>query len=105
MSQDLIALFLGFLVAGGGITGYVRTGSLPSVIAGVSVGALYSLGGLRIRNKQPYGVELALLASVVLAGSSIPRALKSGKPLPTLLSFIAVFGLVNFGIAFSNRAR
>jgi hypothetical protein len=39
-SQDLIALVLGFLVAGGGITGYVRTGSIPSVVAGVSVGAL-----------------------------------------------------------------
>jgi uncharacterized membrane protein (UPF0136 family) len=37
-----IALVLGALTAGGGITGYVRTGSLPSVIAGVTVGALVS---------------------------------------------------------------
>ncbi|KAE9977045.1 hypothetical protein BLS_001694 [Venturia inaequalis] len=101
MSQDQIALLVGFLVAGGGITGYVRTGSIPSVVAGCS----YVLGGLRIRNRQPYGVELALFASVVLAGSSIPRAIKSGKPLPSLLSLIAVFGLINFGVAFQNRVR
>ncbi|KAE9981529.1 hypothetical protein EG328_011566 [Venturia inaequalis] len=105
MSQDQIALLVGFLVAGGGITGYVRTGSIPSVVAGCSVGLLYVLGGLRIRNRQPYGVELALFASVVLAGSSIPRAIKSGKPLPSLLSLIAVFGLINFGVAFQNRVR
>jgi uncharacterized membrane protein (UPF0136 family) len=39
--------------------------------------------GYRIQTKQSYGLELALLASVILAGSSIPRALRSQKPLPT----------------------
>jgi hypothetical protein len=42
-SQDQIALFVGALVAGGGITGYVRTGSIPSVVAGCSVGLLVGL--------------------------------------------------------------
>ncbi|CAO2656882.1 Nn.00g056850.m01.CDS01 [Neocucurbitaria sp. VM-36] len=98
-----IALILGALTAGGGITGYVRTGSVPSVAAGVTVGALYILGGLRIQQRASYGVELALLASVVLAGSSIPRAIKSGKPLPIGLSVLATFGLWTFGNAFSNR--
>lgn len=85
--------------------GYVRTGSVPSIAAGVSVGALYALGGYRIQNRQPYGVELALLASLVLAGSSIPRAIKSGKPLPIGLSLLAAYGLFNFGVAWQNRVR
>ena len=85
--------------------GYIRTGSIPSVTAGVSVGALYALGGYRIANRQPLGVELALLASIVLAGSSIPRAMKSGKPLPIGLSLLAVFGLFSFGMAFQSRVR
>ncbi|KAF2634115.1 hypothetical protein P280DRAFT_474862 [Massarina eburnea CBS 473.64] len=99
---DTIGLVLGALTAGGGITGYVRTGSIPSVAAGVTVGVLYILGGLRIRNRQPYGVEAALLASVVLAGSSIPRAIKTQKPLPAALSALALFGLWAFGTAFSK---
>lgn len=37
-----ISLILGALTAGGGITGYVRTGSIPSVAAGVTVGSLVS---------------------------------------------------------------
>jgi uncharacterized membrane protein (UPF0136 family) len=96
---------------------------LPSVVAGVTVGALvcssfhlysnvavsnidqYILGGLRIQNRSTYGTELALLASVILAGSSIPRAIKSGKPLPIGLSVLATFGLWTFGNAFLNRQR
>lgn len=35
-----IALVLGALTAGGGITGYVRTGSVPSIAAGCTVGLL-----------------------------------------------------------------
>ncbi|KAF1981341.1 upf0136 domain-containing protein [Aulographum hederae CBS 113979] len=105
MSLDQIAFFLGLLTAGGGITGYVRTGSMPSVIAGVTVGSLYAAGGYRIQNKQPYGVELALFASIVLAGSSIPRAIRSGKPLPIGLSVLAAYGLWNFGGAWQQRVR
>lgn len=82
----------------GGITGYVRTGSIPSVTAGCTVGALYLLGGYRLSNRASYGIESALLASVVLAGSSIPRAIKGGfKPLPTGLSVLATVGLLAFG--------
>ncbi|RAL09866.1 TMEM14 family protein [Aspergillus homomorphus CBS 101889] len=91
------ALTLGLLTSLGGTIGYLRTGSVPSIAAGLAVGALYLLGWARLRAAQPYGAELALLASVVLSGSSIPRAVRSGKPVPTFLSVLAVYGLVVFG--------
>jgi len=78
----------------------VRTGSVPSITAGLAVGILYGLGGYRISRRQPYGIELALLASILLAGSSIPRAIKTGKPLPAGLGALAVTGLVVYGRAF-----
>ena len=37
--------------------GYVRTGSIPSIAAGLTVGSLYLLGGYRAQNRQPYGIE------------------------------------------------
>ncbi|RMX70586.1 hypothetical protein D0869_16498, partial [Hortaea werneckii] len=83
----------------------LRAGSVPSLAAGCSVGALYALGGYRLQNRATYGVEAALLASVVLAGSSIPRAIKTQKGLPMGLSVLAAFGLYNFGMAFANRTR
>ncbi|KIV93741.1 hypothetical protein PV10_04934 [Exophiala mesophila] len=100
MANETPAYILAALTSIGGVTGYVRTGSIPSIAAGLTVGALYGLGGLRISKKQPYGVELALLASIVLAGSSIPRAIKTGKPLPAGLGVLAVTGLVIYGRAF-----
>ncbi|KAF2675224.1 TMEM14-domain-containing protein [Microthyrium microscopicum] len=101
-SLDQIAYALGAITAGGGITGYVRTGSIPSVAAGCTVGFLYIISAYRLQNNQPYAIELGLLASVLLAGSSIPRAIRSKKPLPSGLSVLALVGLYNFGLAFQR---
>lgn len=111
---------MGGLTSIGGIIGYVRTGSVPSIAAGLTVGFLvwfyplvceeqaltpkqYLIGGYRVQKRQPYGIELALLASILLAGSSIPRAIKSGKPLPAGLSVLAATGLFIYGRAFMAK--
>ncbi|KAG0638392.1 transmembrane proteins 14C-domain-containing protein [Tuber brumale] len=98
MSSSLPALLIGSFCALGGTIGYAKTGSVPSIVAGVTVGALYVSAGLRIRAGQSHGNEIAVLASVVLAGSSVPRALRSGKGLPIGLSLLAACGLVYYGI-------
>ncbi|EHL03627.1 hypothetical protein GLAREA_00783 [Glarea lozoyensis ATCC 20868] len=103
MGIETPAYIIGALTAGGGTFGYVKTGSIPSVAAGLTVGTLYLLGGYRIQNRQSYGVELALLASIILAGSSIPRALRSQKPLPAGLSALALYGLYTFGTAWNSK--
>jgi len=99
-ASEIPAYVLGALTAGGGILGFIRTGSIPSITAGVTVGVLYGLGAYRIQTKQSYGIELALLASIVLAGSSIPRAIKTQKPLPIGLSVLAIYGLLTYGNAY-----
>jgi len=101
-SLDNIAYLLGGLTATGGTIGFVRTRSVPSIVAGLTVGLLYGLGGFRIQNGKPYGVELALLASAVLGGSSIPRAIRLRKPVPIVLSILASFGLWTFGSVFGR---
>jgi len=63
----------------------------------------YALGGYRVATKRSYGIELALLASIILAGSSIPRALKTQKLLPAVLSGLALFGLYTFGTAYAKK--
>lgn len=74
-------------VLGGGI-GFARTGSKPSLVAGVSVGILYALAGYRISNGASYGIEGAAAASVLLLASSAPRFAKG--PLPKTLTISSV---------------
>lgn len=97
MGLELPSYILGALTASGGIMGYARTKSLPSIIAGCTVGLLYTLGGYRTQNHEPYGVELSLLASIILGGSSIPRAIRLRKPVPVVLSILATIGALIFG--------
>ncbi|ODH45224.1 hypothetical protein ACO22_00220 [Paracoccidioides brasiliensis] len=97
------AAALSLLTSCGGIAGYARTGSIPSIAAGLSVGALYALSCFRLRGQQPFGEELGLIASTVLAGSSFPRALKTRKPVPMCLSVLATYGLVVFALAYRGR--
>ncbi|KAK3940063.1 transmembrane proteins 14C-domain-containing protein [Diplogelasinospora grovesii] len=99
MGLELPSYILAALTASGGIAGYARTRSTPSIVAGCAVGLLYGLGGYRIQHAQPYGVELSLLASIVLGGSAIPRAIRLQKPVPIMLSALAAFGIYTFGDA------
>lgn len=104
MALDLEAYLLAALTASGGIIGFARTGSIPSVAAGLLVGLLYGIGGYRLQGRQPYGTEFALLASVVLGGASIPRAIRLRKPVPMALSVLATYGMLRFGSAYLSKA-
>ncbi|PTU20567.1 hypothetical protein P175DRAFT_0501187 [Aspergillus ochraceoroseus IBT 24754] len=98
------ALTLALLTSLGGIIGYARTGSIPSIAAGVSIGALYLVSFLRLKSGQPYGAEIGLLASLVLGGSSVPRAIRSRKPVPVGLSVMALYGIWAFGGAVYGKS-
>lgn len=41
----------------GGAIGYARTRSIPSMVAGLAIGSLYALSGLRMREGLSYGYE------------------------------------------------
>ncbi|KAJ5934349.1 hypothetical protein N7466_003896 [Penicillium verhagenii] len=98
------ALALSLLTSLGGAIGYARTGSIPSIAAGLTVGAIYAVAFTRLRAGESYGEELGLLASAVLGGSSIPRAIKTGgKAVPVGLSLLATYGVVIFGLATKEK--
>ncbi|KAI8983817.1 transmembrane proteins 14C-domain-containing protein [Pilobolus umbonatus] len=78
------------LCAIGGVAGFARTRSLPSLVAGLGVGALYGTAGYLIKRNEDYGHETAVVASTLLAGSMIPRAIKTKKPVPIALSLISL---------------
>ncbi|KIK79712.1 hypothetical protein PAXRUDRAFT_160530 [Paxillus rubicundulus Ve08.2h10] len=80
----LPAYAVGVLCITGGFTGYLRTRSVPSLVAGIGVGALYLWSAEQIKKGAPNGIEGALGASAILLLSSLPRVTKG--PVPALLA-------------------
>ncbi|KZP21039.1 hypothetical protein FIBSPDRAFT_860948 [Athelia psychrophila] len=97
------AYVMGALCIVGGTAGFVRTRSVPSIVAGVSVGLLYLWSANRIRDHGANGVEGALGASAILFLSSLPRVAKG--PVPAILAATAAGAGVYYGNLFYNLSK
>ncbi|KAF8637661.1 hypothetical protein AX17_002729 [Amanita inopinata Kibby_2008] len=84
IQSALPAYLMGSLCLVGGATGFARTRSIPSLVAGVSVGLLFLWSADAIRKGAPNGVEAAVGASALLLLSSLPRFAKG--PVPAILT-------------------
>ncbi|KAG7664297.1 uncharacterized protein J8A68_002155 [[Candida] subhashii] len=87
MGMDHPALTLSGLCAVGGIMGYTKKGSFPSLVAGLTFSAIYGTAGYLLRQNADYGLELALGASTVLFATGLARAIPVNfkKPVPNVL--------------------
>eukprot|EP01097_Dermamoeba_algensis_P005766 TRINITY_DN3639_c0_g1_i1.p1 TRINITY_DN3639_c0_g1~~TRINITY_DN3639_c0_g1_i1.p1 ORF type:complete len:123 (-),score=32.30 TRINITY_DN3639_c0_g1_i1:52-420(-) len=74
----------------GGVAGYAKTQSKPSLIAGVSIGLLYGISGLLIKENNDLGYDLATVTSAVLGLAMIPRAVKTKKIVPIALGSVSL---------------
>jgi uncharacterized membrane protein (UPF0136 family) len=84
------------------LIGYLKAGSVASLAGGSGVGILYLVSASRISSNKPFGVEAAITTSLLLAYISIPKLLNGVKPVPALLSTIALSNLINYGIVYYN---
>ncbi|EGN96690.1 hypothetical protein SERLA73DRAFT_184831 [Serpula lacrymans var. lacrymans S7.3] len=89
------AYAMGGLCLAGGVTGFVRTRSVPSLVAGVGVGLLFLWSADNIRKGTSNGLEGALGASALLLLSSLPRVAKG--PVPAVLTVASAASGVYYG--------
>ncbi len=99
-------IVFGLLTLAGGIIGYVKAGSMPSLVAGGISGILLLVGALMMASyARPVLAGLALI-SLVLAIRFVPAFASTGKIMPAgIMAVLSVVGLALAGFALFGPAK
>jgi len=88
-------IIFGILTIAGGIVGYVKAGSMASIIAGSISGVLLLLAAWLMPEHQAAGLIIALVVSLLLAGQFIPKFFRTFKVMPAgLMSVLSAIGVI-----------
>lgn len=97
-------LIFGALTIIGGVIGYVKAGSFPSIVAGAITGVLLVVAGWILPNNRTVGLAIAFIVSLLLAAQFVPKLIRTGKMMPAgLMSILSVIGIVVAIVAWLKR--
>jgi uncharacterized membrane protein (UPF0136 family) len=88
-------IVFGLLTIAGGIIGYVKAGSVASIIAGSITGVLLLVAAFLLPEHRTAGLATALVVSLLLAAQFVPKFIRIGKVMPAgMMSLLSVIGIV-----------
>ena len=88
-------LVFGVITIAGGIMGYLKAGSVISIMAGAITGILLIVAGVILLSNRELGLGLGLFTSAILAGQFIPRTLRTRRLVPGgVMSVLSVIGMI-----------
>jgi len=88
-------IVFGALTIVGGIVGYVKAGSVASIIAGSITGVLLLVAAFLLPEHRTLGLATALIVSLLLAAQFIPKLLRTGRIMPAgIMSVLSVIGII-----------
>ena len=88
-------IVFGVLTIVGGIIGYVKAGSVASIIAGSITGVLLLVAVFVLPEHRMVGLATALIVSLLLAAQFIPKFLRTGRVMPAgLMSLLSAIGVI-----------
>ncbi len=97
-------IIFGLLTIVGGVIGYVRAGSMASIIAGSISGILLLVAAFLLPGNVVAGLAIAAVVSVLLAGRFVPAFMKTGGFMPAgMMSILSVIGIVMAVVAWMKR--
>lgn len=97
-------IIFGILTIAGGIIGYVKAGSVPSIIGGSICGILLLLAAWLIPENRVAGLAMAFIVSLLLAGQFVPKFMRTGAVMPAgLMSILSVIGIVLAVVAWVKK--
>jgi uncharacterized membrane protein (UPF0136 family) len=82
--------------------GYIKKGSLPSLLAGGSVAIIYLAGGILSNQGRTSGITTSLAASTILLLAGLARCVATNfeKTVPLALSGLGLLSTIYFGSYF-----
>jgi uncharacterized membrane protein (UPF0136 family) len=97
-------IVFGVLTIAGGIVGYVKAGSVASIIAGVITGVLLLVAAFLLPEHRAVGLATAFIISFLLAAQFIPKFLRTGKVMPAgMMSILSALGIIAALIAWLKK--
>jgi uncharacterized membrane protein (UPF0136 family) len=97
-------IIFGVLTILGGIVGYVKAGSVASIIAGSITGILLLVGAFLLPEHRAAGLVTALIISLLLAAQFVPKLLRTGKVMPAgIMSLLSVIGIIVVIVAWVKK--
>jgi uncharacterized membrane protein (UPF0136 family) len=100
MIAIIATLFYGVLTLFGGVLGYVKAKSKPSLISGVVSGIILLLSGVLQLLGQTWALWLAIVVTAILVIVFIVRLVKTSKAMPAAI--MIVFGVAALVIMLSE---
>ena len=97
-------IVFGALTIVGGIIGYVKAGSVASIIAGSITGVLVLVAAFLLPEHRMVGLATALIVSLLLAAQFIPKFLRTGRVMPAgLMSLLSAIGVIVVIVAWVKK--
>jgi|SRR5256885_4856401 len=97
-------VIFGILTVVGGVVGYIKAGSVASIIAGSITGVLLLVAAFLLPEHRAIGLATALIVSLLLAAQFVPKFLKTGRMMPAgLMSVLSVIGIIAAIIAWVKK--
>jgi len=97
-------ILFGVLTIAGGIVGYVKAGSVASIVAGSITGVLLLVAAFLLPEHRGVGLATALVVSLLLAAQFVPKFLQAGRVMPAgMMSILSVIGVIAAIVAWIKK--
>ena len=97
-------MVFGVLTIAGGILGYVKAGSVASIIAGSITGVLLLVAAFLLPEHRAIGLATAFIISLLLAAQFAPKFIRTGRVMPAgMMSVLSVIGVIAAIVAWVKK--
>src|SRR5437588_10919790 len=94
----------GVLTIAGGVIGYVKAASVPSIVAGSITGVLLLVAAFLLPEHRAVGLATAFIVSLLLAAQFVPKFVRTGRVMPAgMMSLLSVIGIIVAIVAWAKK--